>query len=57
MENKIIETNNLNQSIEDAIKILNDALSKIEDLGIKVEKDEMNLEKSYQVIIKLEKNN
>ena len=57
MENKIIETNNLNQSIEDAIKILNDTLSKIEDLGIKVEKDEINLEKSYQVIIKLEKNN
>ena len=59
IENKITETpsNNLNNSLDEAIKTLNDALSKIEDLGIKVEKDEMNLEKSYQVIIKLEKNN
>ena len=38
-----------------AIEIINKSLSKVEELGIKVEKDEMNLQKSYQVIIKLEK--
>ena len=38
-----------------AIEIIRKSLSQIEDMGIKVEKDEMSLENSYQIVIKLEK--
>ena len=44
-------TDNLKQSID----IIRESLNKIESLGIKVEKDEMNLENSFQVVIKLQK--
>ena len=38
-----------------AIEIIRNSLSQIENMGIKVEKDEMSLENSYQIVIKLEK--
>lgn len=38
-----------------AIEIIRKSLSQIENMGIKVEKDEMSLENSYQIVIKLEK--
>ena len=54
-----LSTENDNLKIENkmdkAKNIIQDSINKIEELGIKVEKDEMNLEKSYQVIIKLNK--
>lgn len=56
IDNKTITDANKN-SLEDAINIINDSIKQIEQSGIKVEKDEMNLNNSYQVIIKLEKNN
>lgn len=56
IDNKSITESNTN-SLDDAIDIINDSIKQIEQSGIKVEKDEMNLNNSYQVIIKLEKNN
>ena len=38
-----------------AIEIIRKSLSQIEDMGLKVEKDEISLENSYQIVIKLEK--
>ena len=38
-----------------AIEIIRNSLSQIENMGIKVEKDEMSLENPYQIVIKLEK--
>ena len=49
--NGIIEENPMNSAIE----IIRNSLSQIENMGIKVEKDEMSLENSYQIVIKLEK--
>lgn len=46
-----IEGNDIN----DAIDLIRRSLDQIENMGIKVEKDEMSLEKSYQIVIKLEK--
>lgn len=42
-------------SLNEAIDMIRDSLEKIENMGIKVEKDEINLENSYQIIIKIEK--
>ena len=44
-----------NTSISKAVDKIRKAIEEIEQLGFKVEKDEMALEKSYQVIIKIEK--
>ena len=44
-----------NNSISKAVDKIRKAIEEIEQLGFKVEKDEMALEKSYQVIIKIEK--
>lgn len=41
--------------LNDAIASIRDTLSKISSSGIKVEKDEISLSNSYQIIIKLEK--
>ncbi len=41
--------------INEAVNIIRDSLDKIEKLGLKVDKDEMSLEKSYQIVIKIEK--
>ena len=35
--------------------MIRESLEKIENMGIKVEKDEINLENSYQIVIKIEK--
>ena len=42
-------------SINEAIEIIRNSLEKIQEMGIKVEKDEMSLENSYQIVIKIEK--
>lgn len=42
-------------SVNDAIEIIRTSLEKIESMGMKVEKDEINFENSYQIIIKIEK--
>lgn len=42
-------------SINEAINLIRESLEKIENMGIKVEKDEINLENSYQIVIKIEK--
>lgn len=42
-------------NLQDSINILRDSLTKIEEKGISVEKDEINLENSYQIVIKLKK--
>ena len=42
-------------SMNEAIDMIRDSLEKIENMGIKVEKDEINLENSYQIVIKIEK--
>lgn len=46
---------NSNQGMNQAVDKIRDALKEIEKLGFKVEKDEMDLENSYQVIIKIQK--
>ena len=57
IDTKSIETESKQNSLENAINIINNSIKEIEQSGIKVEKDEMNLNNSYQVIIKLEKDN
>lgn len=42
-------------SLNEAIDMIRESLEKIENMGIKVEKDEINLENSYQIVIKIEK--
>ena len=49
------DSNILSNPIEAAVGEINSALSKIEAMGIKIDKDELNLSNSYQVVIKLEK--
>ncbi len=46
---------NSSDNFQNAINTIKDSISKIESSGIKVEKDEMNLENSYQIVIKLQK--
>ena len=41
--------------VNEAINIIRESLDKVEDLGLKVDKDEINLENSYQIVIKIEK--
>lgn len=47
----------LNQEnlLQNSIEIIRDTIKKIESNGLKVDSDEMNLENSYQVVIKIEK--
>lgn len=47
----INNTNNINK----AVSMIRDTLNQIETTGIKVEKDEISLENSYQIVIKLNK--
>ena len=56
-ENNPIQTINFNHenSLQDSINIIREAIKKVESTGLKVDSDEMNLEKSYQVVIKIEK--
>lgn len=44
-------TNELNS----AINIIRNSIEEIEKLGLKIDKDEMSLENSYQIVIKIEK--
>lgn len=41
--------------LQDSIEMIRNTIKKIESNGLKVDSDEMNLENSYQVVIKLEK--
>ena len=41
--------------LNEAIDLIRQSIEKIEDMGIKIEKDEMSLENSYQIVIKIEK--
>ncbi len=50
-----LKINSESDNIKEAINIIKNSLEKIEQLGLKVDKDEMNLEKSYQIVIKIEK--
>ena len=57
-ENKSVPTINFGNRedvVQDAVNLLRDTIKKIESNGLKVESDEMNMEKSYQIIIKIEK--
>ena len=57
-ENKSTPTINFGNRedvVQDAVNLLRDAIKKIEANGLKVDSDEMNMEKSYQIIIKIEK--
>lgn len=57
-ENKNVPTINFGNRediIQDAVNLLRDTIKKIESNGLKVDSDEMNMEKSYQIIIKIEK--
>lgn len=58
-ENKVYRSPGENKktinNINDAIEILRNSIKQIENMGLKIEKDEMSLEKSYQIIIKIEK--
>ena len=57
-ENKSVPTINFGNRedvIQDAVNLLRDTVKKIEANGLKVDSDEMNMEKSYQIIIKIEK--
>lgn len=57
-ENKSVPTINFGNRedvVQDAVNLLRDAIKKIEANGLKVDSDEMNMEKSYQIIIKIEK--
>lgn len=56
-ENNPIQTISFNHenSLQDSINIIREAIKKVESTGLKVDSDEMNLEKSYQVVIKIEK--
>ncbi|MCI8346392.1 MAG: ParB/RepB/Spo0J family partition protein [Bacilli bacterium] len=56
-ENKPIQSIdfNTNRSLQSSIEMIRDVIKKIESNGLKVDSDEMNLENSYQVIIKIEK--
>ena len=54
----VIDDNNDHKEknlVTEAVKIVRDCVEKIEKLGLKVDKDEMSLENSYQVVIKIEK--
>lgn len=44
-------------SIEEATKKIRDLIEEIKETGIKINTDEMNFEKSYQIIIKIDKTN
>lgn len=44
-----------NNKVQNSIDSLKDMIKQIEGNGVKIEYDEMNLEKSYQMIIKIEK--
>ena len=44
-----------NNNLQSAIDLIKETVGKIESSGIKVTKDEMNMENSYQIIIKLDK--
>ncbi len=46
---------NPNHSIQDSVEMIREVIKKIEANGLKVDSDEMNLENSYQVIIKIDK--
>ena len=46
---------NDNNNINKAVSMIRDTLNQIEAGGIKVEKDEISLENSYQIVIKLNK--
>lgn len=41
--------------LQDSILLIRDTIQRIEEKGLKIESDDMNLENSYQVIIKIEK--
>ena len=58
LDDEVVSINNEDKPkniMNEAINIIRDSIDKIEELGLKVDKDEMSLEKSYQVIIKIEK--
>lgn len=46
---------NENQNLNEAIEIIRNSVKSIEQLGLKVDIDEMSLKNSYQVMIKIEK--
>lgn len=50
------ESSSSNYTIEQATEKIRELVSDLKDHGIKVNTDEMNFEKSYQIIIKLDKN-
>ena len=54
--NSQINVDSTENNINKAISIIREALDKVQATGLKIEKDEMNLEKSYQIIIKIDKN-
>lgn len=51
----IININSSENILQDSIDIIRDTIKKIEEKGLKIDSDEMNLENSYQVVIKIEK--
>ena len=58
--NNMIPTNNVieaNYTIEEAIEKIRDLVKDLKEHGINIDTDEMNFEKSYQIIIKLFKEN
>lgn len=58
LDDEVVSINNNERpknSMNEAVEIIRDCVDKIEKLGLKVDKDEMSLENSYQVVIKIEK--
>jgi len=50
------EEQKIKYNLNEAIDLIREAIKKVENSGMKIDAEEMNLDKNYQIVIKIDKN-